>query len=130
MPVIPDITTDYPALPYLGQCDIDGIEDDYIDPTIASPMENGLVVTRPRYSRVRRTRNVPYRLAPQVFRDVLDDFIRFSVLGSSGIFYWTDPRTDEQLKVRFKQNSLPKPVESGRASGVLVWNFNLELEEV
>jgi hypothetical protein len=120
----------YPYWPDMHGCDIVGIQRGYLDSTISTPFENGMSQTRPRFPRVRRSFVVPYRYVSPADRGALDDFIRNSVLGSSGIFIWIDPETAEEIPVRFSPGKCPQITEAGWVSQTVVHSFNVELEEV
>jgi hypothetical protein len=120
----------YPALPDMHGCDTVGIQRGYLDSTISTPFENGMQQSRPRFPRVRRTFVVPYRYVSEADRVVLDTFIRTTVVGSSGIFTWTDPQTSEAIHVRFATGKAPQITEAGFVARAITQSFNLELEEV
>jgi hypothetical protein len=121
---------DYPYLPELGECDALGIQRDTEDSTIGTQMQNGMVQTRPGWKRLRRLFVVPYKFVSEAARNTLDDFVRNTVVGASGIWVWVDPLTDEGIKVRFQRGKLPKPQEGDVVAGAITYSFQLELEEV
>ena len=119
----------YPYLPDLEACDKLEIEEDALDSGITTPFENGMIQSRARYSRIRRTFSVPFTLAPLEVKQRMSDFVRNTAVGSSGIFIYVDPNTQEEINVRFAKDKLPRYKEVGMGQGV-GFDFTLELEEV
>lgn len=121
----------YPYLPDLAGCEVIGIQrGPDLDPTISTPFENGMQQTRPRFPRVRRCFVVPYRYVPTAQAMDFREWIRTTLVGSSGIFVWIDPLTGEEINVRFASGKIPQITEAGYVSGYVTHSFNLELEEV
>lgn len=128
---------DYPNLPQFegamidkDGCDALGRQRDREDSGLSTQFENGMVQTRPRWKRLRRRFTVPYKFATDADVLKLDEFVAETVVGSSGIFIYPDPLTNEDLRVRFKKDSLPKAIEGEIVAGIVTWSFQLELEEV
>lgn len=127
--------------PVLSKAPDVSVRESYDDQTIQSKSEFGYVFTRPRSTKLSRIITVSYSLVPQADHDLLDAFIRTTTIGMSGSFGWQDPRTDEQLTVRFSK--LPEFADSGFAiqktdpntpevPGVSgnTYSFSMELTEV
>jgi len=111
------------------------IQQSYNDLTLRSEMENGLIFTRPRGTSIKRTWSVVLDHAPEGDLDLIDDFIRNTTIGGAMAFLWLDPRSDEQVTVRFSK--LPQIADAGWATqkddpGIagLSYNISFELEEV
>lgn len=107
----------------------------YNDLTLRSEMENGLVFTRPRGTKIRRTWSIIYDHAPSSDMDMIDDFVRNVTLGGGMAFLWADPRSDEEIPVRFSK--LPQIADAGWATqkadssiSGLTYNISFEIEEV
>jgi hypothetical protein len=101
---------------------------DYEDSTLRSKMENGLVLTRAPFPRVRRTWTVTYSPIPQADFDKLDDFIRNTVMVGAASFRWTHPLTSEEVCVRISK--APKITPVGWVAGGIGYSAELTLEEV
>lgn len=111
------------------------IHQTYEDPAIRSQMENGTVFTRPRGSRVLRTWTVSYSHAPAVDFSAIDYFVRNTTIGGSMAFLWADPRSGEELAVRFSKT--PEIDDAGWATqkddpsiSGLSYNITFDVEEV
>lgn len=122
-----------PVFPTLIRKPDVNIQMEYDDPTISSKMENGLVITRPRYTAMRRSWTVAYSYAPAADLTTLDNFVRGTVLGGSGSFTWTCPGTGEVVDVRFVK--LPQVLDAGFASppgaaAGLTYNLQFTIQEV
>jgi hypothetical protein len=115
--------------PNLAKSPSVAIEQEYEDPTIRDEMENGLVSTRPRWSRVRRSFRVPYSGLPPADQQAIDDFVTKYTKGGSGDFYWVHPETGIAHHVRFAKGGLPRLSQLNTANGVR-YNCSFALEEV
>lgn len=127
-----EVTTPFPAT--LRKPSI-GIQVSFTDPAIRSKMENGLVFSRPRTSKVNRTWSVVFNNAPQSDADLISDFVQNTSIGGSMAFLWFDPRTGEEVPVRFAK--LPQIADAGWATqkddtsvSGLSYNISFDLEEV
>lgn len=104
------------------------------DQTISSKMENGQVFTRPRSKKVRRSWAVLFDHAPQSDATAIEDFVRNTSIGGAMAFLWEDPRTAEEVVVRFSK--LPEIQDAGwatqkdGATSGLSYNVEFELTEV
>lgn len=87
--------------PVLSKAPDQSIAESYDDQTLSSKSEFGYVFTRPRSTKISRILTISYSRLPQSDHDLLDAFVRTTTLGGSGSFLWADPRTAEQLTVRF-----------------------------
>lgn len=101
---------------------------DYEDSTLRSKMENGLVISRAQFPRVRRTWAVSYSPITQSDFDKLDDFIRNVVMVCAASFLWTHPLTNEEVCVRLSK--APKITPVGWVAGGIGYSAELTLEEV
>lgn len=128
----------YPDFPEMVKPPVIGIEQGYLDNTLASTVENGLIMTRARSGgALKRSWTVQYRNNPEADRANMDSFVRQTVRGGAGIFYWRDPRTQDVVLVRFAANRLPVITDAGYAAlndenhtAGLTYNWTLELQEV
>jgi hypothetical protein len=115
--------------PNLAKSPSVAIEQEYEDPTIRDEMENGLVSTRPRWHRIRRTFRVPYTGLPPADQQAIDDFVTKYTKGGSGDFYWVHPETGFAHHVRFAKGGLPRLSQLNTANGIR-YNCSFALEEV
>jgi hypothetical protein len=121
-----------PYFPSLTKKPSVGIKRGGEDPTVKSKAEDGLVLTRPRFTRIRRTFTVPYRNVPVSDRDLLLDFLTAVRVGSTQFVYVLPPDGVE-VTVRFAK--YPEIMDAGyvgQKSGDrgLSYSFDIELEEV
>ena len=82
------------------------------DAVIRNSSESGYVLTRPRFTRSRRSFDVVYNGMSSGDFITLEDFYVNSCGNGSAMFNWTHPETLEVLTVRFKEpisSSLPIP---------------------
>ncbi len=97
------------------------VEEQIEDATLRSPTEGGYVITRARFTRLRRSWTLKYRHMSQADRDALVQFVR-EVGGGADAFSWTVPDTGEQVQVRF----LRLPRFENIAAGLYSCEFQLE----
>jgi hypothetical protein len=77
------------------------------NPSLQSEMENGLVISRPKFTRTPRTFTLKWTALPATDYVVLCDFYMNTVLGGSMAFDWyypvvpNDPNSDTKFSVRF-----------------------------
>lgn len=106
------------------------VEEDLDDPTIRDDMENGVVFTRPRYTRIRRDRKYNYENCVALDRLAILNF--YSQVGGWSVFTYTDRRipnmAPEVMSVRFKNP--PKIKDAGWVGGQKRFNISIEIEEV
>lgn len=93
--------------------------------TLRSPSEAGYVVTRPLWTRSKRTFHVEYGLLSQSDYDTLKDFFESSTRGGSISFNWTNPIDGNVYVVRFVSDTLSSTMVS-----IGKWQVSFELEEV
>lgn len=99
------------------------LEETTEDPAIRSEAESGIVQTRPRYTRMRRSwqlgwanmRGADYRLLRAFFEQVR---------GGALVFGWRQPRENKVFQVRFVGPII------GRHTVMDCWSVTLNLEEV
>ena len=94
-----------------------------IDPTISSEMEDGIVVTRPRYTRIRRRWELSWQNMVGADYQTLRAFY-VQQRGGSMSFTWTHPTENATYTVRFVGDL------QGKASPMNIYNISLVLEEV
>lgn len=120
LPVFPVIQQ--PSYPFSNQWE---------NPALTSKMENGIVVSRPKFTRMRETFTLKWSVLPAADYYALRTFWKHTVLGGSQEFAWTypevpgDPYSGQVFTVRFA-GSEPKfdLIAPGLYSG------ELTLEEV
>ena len=76
------------------------LDENLQDPGIRSPMENGSVVSRARYTRIRRIFNLRWSSLPNADKETLFNFYENDIRGSSLTFNWTHPETLKTYVVR------------------------------
>lgn len=82
------------------------------DPSLQSEMENGLVISRARFTRVPQIFTLKWTALPAPDYAVLRDFYRKTVYGGSLVFDWhyptvaNDPYSGKLFSVRFKSEDL------------------------
>ncbi|HEY1502592.1 MAG TPA: hypothetical protein VGF88_23660 [Acidobacteriaceae bacterium] len=116
--------------------------EDPVDPTLRSPMENGMEETRPRFTRNRRTFQVSIDLLSASDKDALDSFYQDCSAAGAAYggqpFTLLDPRNldnPQTLTVRFA--ALPKYSDAGwigaddkgNAAGYR-WNCQFQVREM
>lgn len=99
------------------------INETTIDPAISSEMEDGIVVTRPRYTRIRRRWELSWQNMRAAAYEALRTFY-YGRKGGSLSFTWTNPANNTTATVRFKGDL------NGKASPMGVYNVTVTLEEV
>lgn len=98
------------------------------NPAIELETDGGYLYTRPRYtSRPKRTWTIGFTDFTLVQKQEIDAFWD-SVMGGSDAFYWTDPTTQEEILVRFKD----KITWSYKGAGTTYrWDSNnIQIQEV
>ena len=93
--------------------------------TLRSPTEDGYAITRPQWTKSKKSWRVTYRLLSGDDYKTLRNFFAQSAKGASLSFNWTNPADNTTYVVRFKNDTL-------QASYVAYdrWNVEFELEEV
>lgn len=100
------------------------------NPAMASAMENGTVVSRPRFTRLRETFSLKWTALPAAEYELLRSFWKNTVLGGSDKFTWTYPAipgdaySGRVFTVRFTGEMSFDLVSQGYYSG------NITLQEV
>lgn len=94
-----------------------------LDPAISSEMEDGIVVTRPRYTRMRRRWELSWQNMVSADYQTLLTFY-YGRRGGALSFVWTHPTGNETFTVRFVGDL------SGKAAPMGVYSVTLTLEEV
>ncbi len=93
--------------------------------TLKSPAEDGYIITRPLWTKPRKSWRVTYKFLNPTDYTTLRTFFEQSAKGASVSFNWTNPVDNTTYVVRFKNDTL-------QASYVTYdrWNVEFELEEV
>lgn len=96
------------------------------DPSLQSEMENGMVISRARFTRVPQTFILKWTALPAEDYAMLHDFYRTKVLGGSLAFDWqyptvaNDPYSGKLFSVRFTGGDISFELSSpGRYAGTL-----------
>ena len=84
------------------------------DPALKNEATNGMPLTRPRYTRIRRKWNITYPALPDSELTTLLVFYE-SVLGGSAIFLWSD-EFNNTYSVRFISNIKHNSVSSDHST--------------
>lgn len=98
------------------------------NPVLASKMENGTVVTRPKFTRLRETFTLSWTALPAADYATLREFWH-TTLGGSAVFLWTypqivgDPLSGKEFRVRF---SAEEPSFEVSAPGLYRGSVTLE----
>lgn len=99
----------------------EGYAEGFEDNVIRSAPDKGASKTRPRFTRLRKTRSVAYQLT-DAQKQAFDTFYE-SIGGGSKPFNWVDQITNAAIVVQMKGNVTgPKRLTSNR------WRINFELE--
>ena len=94
------------------------------DPAIRTEMENGMVQSRARFTRIRRSWTLAWNaLSEEDFQAVMTHYR--GQKGGSDAFYWTNPISKERVNVRYTKITDAATYENGFRSG-----FSITLEEV
>ena len=100
-----------------------GLEEETENPVIRSEMESGIVVTRPRYTRLRRTFTLEWTNLSGTDYRTLRAFYS-ARKGGGEAFTWRHPKENINLTVRFNGEFRAKHTELD------FWNLSIKLEQV
>lgn len=100
------------------------IREQVVDPAISSPFENGMVQTRPRFTRIRRRWVINYRALTEEEKDIIKNFYINDTVGGSYFFEWENPMTEVTHSVRFTRD-----LEIVQITGRL-YSVSFDLEEL
>jgi hypothetical protein len=117
-----------PTFPELSRAPQMDERESYDDPSIRDKMENGVVFSRPRYPRLRRTLRISYKHLSGDDRQAIRDFIKR--VGGWGDFHLEDdrlPDNPEILRVYFSK--LPEFTDGGWENGQKVFSCTFEVTE-
>ena len=89
------------TFPTLSIYPIYPLKESRVDNTIKSDTEAGYVITRARYSKVRKKFNIIYQLLTAADKALLDTFID-TVSGATDSFTWVHPASGTSYTVRFE----------------------------
>jgi len=99
-------------------------QDNAIDSTIKSEFEDGTVLTRARFTRMRKTFNVGYNFLTAADKILLEN-LQTSVKIGANTFYWTNPSDSTEYEVRFT-SPMKFQVEPQEFN---YWNVNLNMAQ-
>ncbi|MFW6855392.1 hypothetical protein ACODYM_29295 [Burkholderia gladioli] len=119
----------YPNFPLADQQDSKNYEINHENPVLASKMDGGYVVTRPRnMRRPRRTWTSSFTSMTDLQRQTLEAFYS-QVYGGSAMFNWQNPQDGTWIVVRFTTDTTFnfKYVGMGPTS---LWDLSFKVEEV
>ncbi len=94
------------------------------DNTIRSTMEDGTVVSRRKFTKIRKTFTLTWDALPNADYETLDDFLRNTAYMGAVPFSWTNPRNGTVYTVRLKS------MDKFEAKAVSIWSGSITLEEV
>lgn len=94
-----------------------------LDPALRSEMESGIILTRPRYTRVRRTWQLTWANMRGADYRTLRNFYT-QMRGGALSFRWTHPREGKVFEVRFQGQM------NGGHTVMDCWSVDCTLEEV
>jgi hypothetical protein len=117
-----------PNFPELSRAPKMDEKETFDDPSIRDKMENGMVYSRPRFVRLRRTVKVGYYKLTADDRQQLRDFVR--KVGGWSDFHFVDGRiaeNPETLRVYFSK--LPEITDDGYAGGQKRFSVTFEITE-
>ncbi|CAG9228893.1 hypothetical protein [Burkholderia vietnamiensis] len=121
--------TTYATMPFCDQQDSSKFQQKKENPALASKMDGGYVVTRPRHTRPpRRTFTTGFTSVDEATKEAFDAFFD-SVHGGSVIFIFIHPTTKEQVPVRFTTDTELNWKYSGAGTNFR-WDVDFKLEEV
>lgn len=96
------------------------------DPAMRNKMEGGYTITRPRYSRIRKTFSFTYRSMTEADKATMQTFWG-TTKGGSEIINWTNPYNNTVYQVRFLEKLQWTQVGAGTLK---LWDCAVKLEQV
>ncbi len=121
----------YPSFPDLSRAPALRTKTSSFDPTLRDTMENGMVSTRARFTRRRRSWDVEIQFLTNDDWRALEQFVQVTVVYGAGIFFFTDRRDAQnpaQLTVRFSK--IPTYTDAGWIQNQYTQNCTFSIEEV
>lgn len=112
-----------PNFPTLSRNPSFPLEEIVEENTIRSNFEAGYELTRPRFTRMRKTFSVKYELLTNTDKQLIDNFY-VQMKGGSGSFTWTNPITAVNHTVRFAEPPKFEYTMDG------YWNVEIKLREL
>jgi len=103
------------------------LEEEREDSTIRSKFEDGYEHTRPRYTKIRYTWNVNYRMMPGSDKDTLEAFVT-TVREGADSFSWTNPQSGATYTVKFSQ--IPKYSCTYKINSISYFEVHFQLRTV
>ena len=101
-----------------------GLEEELENPAIRSEMESGIIISRPRYTRLRKIFTLEWQnLNGTDYRTLKSFFI--ARLGGGEAFTWTHPKEGITFTVRFNGDSF-----RAKHTEMDFWNLSIRLEQV
>lgn len=116
-----------PQFPHIPYAPIYSYEEEPEDPSISAKMDDGSVISRPKFTKSRLTLSFPWKMS-SANKAVLLNFYRAVVKGRSLVFDFVHPDPDSEfygntLIVRFKTQLIFKKLAPGW------WSTTVQLEE-
>jgi hypothetical protein len=122
----------YPTFPELSRAPASKTKAGSVDRTLRSEAENGMVQTRPRYTRRRRTWSVTIEYLTPADVATLDEWVANVAVDGANIFLFPDPYSDPHnpstYTVRF--STIPAYEDAGFLAGLPRQTCKFELAEV
>ena len=93
--------------------------------TLKSPSEDGYTITRPQWTKSKKSWHIVYKVLSNSDYTSLKTFFLDSAKGGALSFNWTNPQDSIAYEVRFKDDSL-------KASYIIdnYWDVEFDLEQV
>jgi len=99
-------------------------EDSAVDPTIRSEFENGVVLSRARFTQLKKSFSVGYNTITQADKLLLNN-LQTSLKIGAATFYWTNPDDSTEYEVR-----LLSPIKfQVQPRNFSYWNARLEMAQ-
>jgi hypothetical protein len=120
--------TTYSTMPFWDLLDSSKFQQEKENPAMASKMDGGYVVTRPKHTRrPRRTFTAGYTDMPDAQRATVDAFFD-SMHGGSNLFYFVHPVSRESILVRYTTDTTLPWTYTG-AGLYPLWSVTFKLQE-
>ena len=116
------------AFPSLSRNPQYSLKEEREDSTIRSTMDSGLLISRQKFTRVRKKWSLSYIMLSETDVSTLRTFIDTTVHGGSDRFDWTNPVDGGTYSVRF-DTSLPTFVVTMQKNGINYYSSEIALVE-
>jgi hypothetical protein len=99
-------------------------QDSATDPTLKSQFENGVVISRSRFTQLKKSFSVGYNLITKADKTLLEN-LQSSIKIGAATFFWTNPDDNTEYEVRL-MSPMKFAVEPRNFS---FWNVRLEMAQ-